>query len=179
MRYRTGRGERVSICSSTVGECRPGSLGLRHGFGFGAWDEGNGGSASAETRLVKVETKQDDQHRGSRGKASGRLGASASAFGRGEGHPFCRSGKCHHRPGRTSCVCVCVVPATRERCEGWIWICRWADSTTREPEVDQMSSSLRTEMGAPQPRSTAFLFFFVSREAGGRGRLPIGRPAVG
>lgn len=76
-------------------------------------------------------------------------------------------------------VCVCVVPATRERCEGWIWICRWADSTTREPEVDQMSSSLRTEMGAPQPRSTAFLFFFVSREAGGRGRLPIGRPAVG
>lgn len=42
-----------------------------------------------------------------------------------------------------------------------------------------MSSSLRTEMGAPQPRSTAFLFFFVSREAGGRGRLPIGRPAVG
>lgn len=99
----------------------------------------------------------------------------------GAGRPsFLSTRKMPSSPGSdVVCVCVCVVPATRERCEGWIWICRWADSTTREPEVDQMSSSLRTEMGAPQPRSTAFLFFFVSREAGGRGRLPIGRPAVG
>lgn len=59
------------------------------------------------------------------GKASGRLGASAPAFGRGESHPFCRSGKCHLRSGpRTSCVCVCVCGASDPGVRGWVWICR-------------------------------------------------------
>lgn len=113
MRYRTGRGERVSICSSTVGECRPGSLGLRRGFGFGAWDEGNGGSASAETRLVKVETKQDDQHRGSRGKASGEAWRfRVSVWARG-GPSFLSIRKMPSSPGSdVVCVCVCVCGAS-------------------------------------------------------------------
>lgn len=171
MWYRTGRGEGVSFCSSTVGECRPTWLWLpgietwirirRAGRSalLGAWDERNGGSASGETRLVEVETKEDHEHRGLRGKASGRLGASAPAFGRGERQLFRRSGKCHHRSGRRFVVCVCVVPATRE-CERWIWICRWADSTTRQPEVDRMSSSLRIEMGGASTtvRCISFLF---------------------
>lgn len=78
MWYRTGRGEGVSFCSSTVGECRPTWLWLpgietwirirraERSALLGAWDERNGGSASGETRLVEVETKEDHQHRGLR-----------------------------------------------------------------------------------------------------------------
>lgn len=178
--YRTGRGEGVSFCSSTVGECRPTWLWLpgieRRGFGFGAprealcWEPGTretedrpqeklGSSKLRRRKIISTEAWE--------GRLLGGLALPRQRLDAGRGNFSDDQENAIIGPDvGSSCVCAwCQRPGSASVGVGFV--------VGRIPQQDnqrliECRRRCESRWGAPQPRSAAFLFFFVFCVSGSR-----------